>query len=114
MRLPYSESAIIPEDKIIRYLLDLEHPVGRSKALFFIRQGFTLVEWWELALALKNHARNAEVKDFQNTEFGQRFVVDGLISTPSGRTPNIRSIWIILNGEEIPRLVSAYPKGDKS
>lgn len=43
MQLPYLEQAYIPEAKIVKYLLNLEHTGGgREKAIFFMRFGFTL------------------------------------------------------------------------
>jgi hypothetical protein len=36
--------------------------------------------------------------------------VDGVLPTPSGQTPTVRTIWIVDAGADTPRLVSAYPK----
>src|SRR5438552_2975819 len=33
---------------------------------------------------------------------------------PMARAPTIRSIWFILNGETIPRFVTAYPLGRRT
>ncbi len=111
MKLPNSGNAIIPESKITDYLLDLEHPIGRGKAIFFLRCGFNLMEWWGLADALKAHALTAEITKHEKTEFGQRYILEGVMETPSGRTPQIRSVWIVLHGTSNPQLVSAYPIG---
>lgn len=43
------------------------------------------------------------------TAFGVRYVVVGILSTPDGRGPTVRTVWFIEHGEEIPRLVTAYP-----
>lgn len=44
MLLPNREKAYVPERKLTSYLLSLTHPVGKSKAQFFYRHGFTLQE----------------------------------------------------------------------
>jgi hypothetical protein len=41
MKLPYREKSEITEKKIGGYLLSPTHPVGRGKASFFGRFGFT-------------------------------------------------------------------------
>lgn len=40
MKLPNSDKAIIPKDKLTDYLLSETHPVGSSKAKFFRGLGF--------------------------------------------------------------------------
>ena len=47
------------------------------------------------------------------TRFGQKYVVDGTIVGPTGRSAPLVVVWIILAGEDYPRFVTAYP-GAKS
>lgn len=56
MKLPNHEACVVPEAKIVRYLLDLEHKDGGSKAEFFLAFGFTIEVWEVRANALKQHA----------------------------------------------------------
>jgi hypothetical protein len=42
MRLPNADDAVVPREKIQDYLLDLGHPIGGGKALFFLSFGFRL------------------------------------------------------------------------
>ena len=56
MKLPNAQFATVPEQKITRYLLNPAHPAGGSKALFFLRFGFTVADWPRLAEALLQHA----------------------------------------------------------
>jgi hypothetical protein len=109
MKLPNGDKAQIPESKIIGYLLSLAHEDGRSKAVFFIGYGFSPSDWNTLAFALQEHAVQCDVTSIEDSPFGKRYVVEGQIGTPDGRTPLIRSVWFIESGEEIPRLVTAYP-----
>ncbi|MGF1679213.1 MAG: DUF6883 domain-containing protein [Candidatus Methylacidiphilales bacterium] len=49
MRLPNAEHAVIDELKL--YLLNTAHPVGGSKAAFFLHFGFVADPWQVLAAA---------------------------------------------------------------
>jgi hypothetical protein len=43
MKLPNLENAYVPEAKIVKYLLNLEHKQGgKDKAVFFMRCGLAL------------------------------------------------------------------------
>jgi hypothetical protein len=42
MKLPNSDRATIDDRKLIDYVLSPEHPIGRFKAAFFRRHGFTM------------------------------------------------------------------------
>lgn len=60
-KLPNYEQVVIPEAKIVDYLLSLTHPDGSSKAVFFMRFGFMLERWETLVVALQQHAADYEV-----------------------------------------------------
>jgi len=109
MKLPNYGSAVIPQAKITHYLLSFTHRDGRSKAEFFTRFGFSAIDWETLARALLRHAADHEVIKVEDSRFGTRYVIDGIIHAPDGRTPNIRSVWFIETGEQIPRFATAYP-----
>lgn len=112
-KLPHSDKAIIPQPKVVDYLLSFTHATGRDKAAFFTHFGFTPGSWQVLAHALQKLAEDHEVANIEASPFGKRYVVEGQIRTPEGRTPRIRTVWFIEAGETIPRFVTAYPlKGD--
>ena len=62
-----------------------------------------------MAAALLKHAADHEVANTESTPFGTRYVVEGTIETPGGRTPNIRSVWFLERNQDAPRFVTAYP-----
>ncbi|MFN9906791.1 MAG: DUF6883 domain-containing protein, partial [bacterium] len=41
MRLPNARFAVVPVEKLVGYLLDESHPVGRHKARVFARVGYS-------------------------------------------------------------------------
>lgn len=109
MKLPHHESVEIPEQKIAEYLLSSTHRDGRHKAAFFSSFGFSTERWEVLAEALREHAANHEVAKVEDSPFGTRYIVEGVLTTPDGRNPLVRSVWFIDAGETTPRLVTAYP-----
>lgn len=109
MKLPNHEHAIVPQRKITAYLLSSTHPDGWSKERFFTRFGFSFEKWTVRAEALLRHAAETEITRVEESEFGKRYVIEGIIHAPDGRTPSIRSIWFIENGETYARFVTAYP-----
>lgn len=108
-RVPNHEQAVVPRAKIVSYLLSSTHRDGRSKARFFTRFGFTARAWRVLAAALLRHVTEHPATRIDQTPFGTRYVIEGILWAPDGRTPTIRSIWFIERGGETPRFVTAYP-----
>ena len=109
MKLPNADQAVVPEAKITRYLLDLTSPKGKSKAVFFRAFGFTIGQWQIMADALRQHAAVHQVTLIEADEHGTRYVIDGALTTPDGRNPQVRAVWIVREGETEPGFVSAYP-----
>ncbi len=109
MKLPNADKAVMPSDKIIGYLLSLTHPDGRDKAIFFMSFGFIPEKPEQLENALLQQALSQEVVKSVPNVFGVRYVLEGQLETPDGRSPLVRSVWFIEKDDEIPRLVTAYP-----
>ena len=108
-QLPDAERAVVPERKIVDYLLSPSHPDGRGKARFFRGFGFSAAQWQVLAAALRRHAVENSVTMQSTTAFGTRYVVEGILHTPDGRTPTVCVVWFVDNGDGVPRLVTAFP-----
>ncbi|HEX6386116.1 MAG TPA: hypothetical protein VF177_15705 [Anaerolineae bacterium] len=109
MKLPNREQAFVPKAKITAYLLSLAHEDGHGKAKFFTQFGFQVEEWQTLASALQRHAVDHEVTKVEESPFGKRYVIEGAMAAPGGRSPFVRSVWFVRSGEQIPRFVTAYP-----
>jgi hypothetical protein len=109
MKLPNRESAIVPRSKVEDYLLNVEHPIGGGKAKFFIHFGFRCGSWDELASALREHAKSNPVTETLTDAEGATYVIEGRMTTPSGRRPRLRTIWLVETGELAPRFITAYP-----
>lgn len=110
MRLPNAQQAGVERGKIIDYLLNPAHPDNAGKAPFFLALGFGRDEWQSLAGALVRMAETTEVAKCMESPHGRKYVLDGRLETPSGRSPFVRTVWIIDSGSAQPRLVTAYPR----
>lgn len=110
MKLPNAERVIISESKIRDYLLSRSHPVGQSKARFFLGRGFTVENWRLLADAISDIAAVNEVTGTEPSPFGMRYIIDARLRTPDGRNPLVRTVWFIDAGQETPHFVTAFPR----
>ena len=108
MKLPNFEQAEIAEAKILVYLLNEAHQSNKGKAAFFLGFGFTLAAWHALADAFRQQAAENDITTTLATEHGIKYVIEGTIKTPDGRTPNIRTVWVVETNSNIPKLVTAY------
>ena len=109
MKLPNHENAIISPEKITGMLLSLTHPARRERAKFFMSLGFSVESWQVLARSLHRHAAYHEVAKVETVASGTQYIIDGILLTPTGKTPLVRSIWLVPNGEDIPHFITAYP-----
>jgi hypothetical protein len=107
--LPNVQKAFVQREKLAEYLLDLAHKDGGPKAAFLLGFGFKLAEWKTLRAALLEHARTHDVVRKRVTNFGEIFEVVGELSTPDGRNPTIKSVWMIDHGTDAPRLITLMP-----
>jgi uncharacterized protein DUF6883 len=108
-QLPRVANAILDDRKITQYLLSTVHPIGASKAKFFMSFGFSPANWAELKRALLNHPLNNPVTDQTSNPFGQKFEVSCSLIAADGRNPCITSVWIIEPPDPNPRFITAYP-----
>jgi|SRR3954453_13402978 hypothetical protein len=108
MKLPNDDKAIVPDAKITDYLLSENHRDGRHKAAFFRLFGYRRSAWRRLQDDLLKQASH-DVIAIESSPFGMRYVIEGIIHTPGGREPRIRTVWFIEHDLDIARLVTAYP-----
>ena len=109
MEIPNREFAVVPREKVVDYLLSTSHRDGRHKAAFFSSYGFDVGNWQDLADSLIRHANDFTVGRAEDSPFGRRYVVDGIMVMPDGRDALVRTVWFIDTGTDVPRFVTAYP-----
>ena len=110
MKLPSGEQAVVDSRKIREYILSQSHPVGRFKAAFFARLGYSQSNWQEFEAAIRACAVQDEAQEREPTPYGQKYGVRSILEGPSGVRAAVVSIWIIRSGETVPRLITVMPE----
>ena len=109
-RLPHLDRAVVPEAKVVNYLLSARHSGGRAKARFLESFGFRAQDWRALRDAVLAHATANDITASHETRFGTRYEIDGPLPTPDGRAPIVRVVWFVELQENVPRLVTLVPR----
>ena len=108
MELPNGERAIVPIEKLRDYCLNPAHRVGSHKAhVFEAVLDLTAVDAEVLQQRLLTVARTGDAVVGMRNAYGQRYIVDFEMTTAVGMAV-VRSTWIVLVGEDVPRLTSCY------
>ncbi|MGI8493942.1 MAG: DUF6883 domain-containing protein [Pyrinomonadaceae bacterium] len=109
MRLPNGENAIVDIRKLTQYCLHVDNPRGSHKARVFAGTlGITIEAAAELREKLLEIASTTDDAVSGETDvYGQRYTVDFQLTTTVGTAP-VRSGWITLRDENIPRLTTCY------
>jgi hypothetical protein len=110
-RLPNYEKAFIEPAKIRDYILSPIHPIGRFKAVLFQGMGYTQENWERLIDDIRLYHLALDAEPIEKSKYGQKYAISGLIKGPNGKIAMFKSIWIILEGKDIPRFITIYPEG---
>jgi len=125
-QLPNKEAAVVEDKKIKEYLLNKAHPAGAGKAKFFLSKGFNLgtISWFRSMLIA--HGIDNPVVKIETNPFTTKYIIEGPAYNYYTVIPheskwglmgytyqptkfNLRTVWSIENGTNIPKLVTAYP-----
>jgi Domain of unknown function (DUF6883) len=108
MKLPNGEQAIVEDRKLLEYVLNPIHPVGKHHALLFSKLlGIDLGNAHVLKEALLTAALNRPVDAEIVIEEGRKYEMRFTMSGPAG-VKTVLAVWIINLGTERPRLVTCY------
>ena len=110
VKLPNCKRAVVDFGKLTEYSLNPEHESGRHKArVFRSALGLTLgdVDW--LYDEVTRIAAECDALIAELSPFGQKYLIDARI-TLGERSAIVRTVWIVENGTDFPRLVSCYVK----
>jgi len=106
--LPNGESAIVNIRKLRDYCLNPDSPRGSRKArVFKAALGMTAADTRELRERLRDVAATEQAQMGELDRFGQRYTIDFEMQKGHKRA-FVRSGWIILRNEMMPRLTTCY------
>ena len=108
MKIPNYERAVIAQEKLTDYLLNLDHKRGGTKARLLAQFGYTVDNWEQLAVDLRANLA-AEVDAVKATLYGVRYEIRMILPTPAGQPLTVRTIWQIDDGTDFPRLITLHP-----
>ncbi len=112
MAIPEAEIAVVTREKVHGYLLNRDHPDGGAKAIWFEALGYERENWQLLADDLLQIARTCPSHDTQRSPYGVKYKASGTVGRPGFRTGQVLTVWIV-EPDEPPRLVTAYPDDDE-
>lgn len=104
-----SKQGLYPRSKLTEYLLSRTHSVGKWKSKFFRALGFNETNVDSLEEGLISIANSEDIKDVIPSKLGTKYVIEGSLKTPAGTFVSVRTVWIIEEGQDHPRFVTAYP-----
>jgi hypothetical protein len=61
------------------------------------------------AASSKRFALHEDAQISGRTDYGQKYIVRGTIAGMAGSV-KVLTVWIVLDGEDVPRFVTAYPE----
>ncbi len=82
MAIPDADIAIATREKVHGYLLNLDHPDGGSKAIWFHNLGYERENWNLLADDLFKIARNCDRYDTERSPYGVKYKASGTVGRP--------------------------------
>lgn len=107
--LPGIDEAIVEPAKIRDHLLSASHPVGRFKATVFFSLGYTSEDWARRRDDLLMVAREGYAYPGQQSEYGQKYEVSGILKEPNGRARTITTAWLLPSSQTQPKFITAFP-----
>jgi hypothetical protein len=110
VKLPNAERVVIDARKVRAYLLSRSHPIGRFKAAYFARAGFEASNWVDLVSQLRELAVRGEVVLGAATEYGQKYLISGILKGPRGVSLEVTAVWLVPTAGDTARLVTVYPR----
>ena len=103
------ERAVIEPAKLRDYLLSADHPQGRSKALYLSALGYERDNWGQLATDLRQQILPLDARHTEDSRWGSKYEILGLLRGPDGREAWVQTIWIVLRGKTDARFVTLIP-----
>jgi len=98
-------NAVIATAKLTGYLLV---PLAKDdKSQFLAQAGYTIEKWQQLERDLREQILSLEALPTARTQYGQKYAITGDLNSPSGRTIQVKTIWI--DTGEVTQFVTLFP-----
>jgi uncharacterized protein DUF6883 len=110
-RVKLPEDVVIPEDKLVRYLLLPREENDKSQFLGIA--GYTLGTWEVLARDLHDLAKTYEISAKAISLYGIKWEVQGSLTGPNGQVLYVVTVWITLETSGETRFVTLFPDKER-
>ena len=106
-KIPHSDRAAIPQEKVQGYLLNSNHPKGKHKEKV-IRSvlGYNYETWKEFADKLYEEVQNSPVVDIKRNKYGTKYETHIKLEGVKGKSLILKTVWQIDDKSDIPRLIT--------
>ncbi len=109
LALPRAESAVIEENKFLRYLFNPDNPHGYAKGVAFTsRLGYDIKNWEDLRAEIMSRAKIYPARQTGDKGHGMTYEQKMILYGKTGKPTNVVVAWIDEGGT--PRMTSAYIK----
>jgi hypothetical protein len=105
VKLP--EEAVMPEDKLLRYLLLPR--VENDKSGFLAIAGYTMATWEVLQSDLYELTKTCEISGTAISPYGIKYEVRGTLTGPNSQALHVVTVWIMLEATGERRFVTLFP-----
>ena len=107
-RMPYALNASTTQNKIQGYLLNSNHPRGKSKAEVIRKVlGYHYENWDILSDKIYHAVQTGEVIKMTETAYGTKYEIPVSITGETGRSLVLHTVWQLDDQSQIPRLITA-------
>lgn len=105
--IPNAITASTVQDKIQKYALNSNHPVGKHKAIVLNSVlGFNYQNWEELSNQIFDKLQTSGYTKRTVTEYGIKYLVPMRINGKKGNSMVVNTVWQIDKGSNIPRFIT--------
>lgn len=111
MQIPAADEAFIAIEKLVDYLLNVDHPDGSPKARVFAHAGFDVERPAEFEKAPREQHLTRDARPGKDSPFGNKYEITAYLKGPTGEVL-VTSVWMIRHGEAIPRLITVVPEDE--
>lgn len=107
-KLPNSICAVTVQDKLQKYLLNSNHPVGKHKAKVINSVlGYNYENWNELSDKIFDGLQTTAINKQTNTEYGTKYIVPIRINGKKNKSMVLNTVWQIDTDSNIPRFITS-------
>lgn len=107
--LPNYENVIIPKEKLVDYALNMQHPVGKDKAIAFEKAlGYNQENYEKLMDNIKRNIPNYSAVHKGSNEYGEKYEILMTLFGENKKYANVKTGWLVEKETNQTKLTSLY------